>query len=239
MAELAKPKRVANLSQQVADEFAARIAAGDWPVGTKIPSEPELMAALGVSRSTIREAVRSLVHTRMLEPRPGDGTYVRSASNLEFPLLERVAGARPREAMELRAMLEQRAARLAAVRRTPDDADDLRAVLARIEHAVEHAATLADFTAVAAELFTALARIADNPLLTEVYQLMLNAPGAELPPAEWHRQTGIRWHAKLSEIAEAVIAGDPARAEDAVRRAEQHALADLLDMFPDLDRPEL
>jgi GntR family transcriptional regulator, transcriptional repressor for pyruvate dehydrogenase complex len=46
--------------------------------GSKLPPEPELAAILGCSRSTVREAVRSLVMARVLNVRRGDGTYVTS-----------------------------------------------------------------------------------------------------------------------------------------------------------------
>ncbi|AYF76888.1 FadR family transcriptional regulator [Nocardia yunnanensis] len=239
MAELARPTRVANLSQQVADEFARRIVSGDWPVGAKIPSEPELMAALGVSRSTVREAVRSLVHARMLAPRPGDGTYVLSSSTLEFPLLDRVANARPREAMELRAMLEQRAARLAAHRCTELQAKGLRGVLAEIEHAAEHAQTFQEFATASMALFAALSEIADNSMLAEVYQLTLKALGGEPPALEWNRAIGERCLAHMTAIVDAVTTGDPDLAERAVRSAEQEMLFHLGGSLESLDHPAL
>src|SRR5262249_50494448 len=74
------------LSRQVIDEFERLISSGEWPLGEKIPAEPELMAALGVSRNTVREAVRALVHTGLLDARPGDGTYVTATDGLEAAL---------------------------------------------------------------------------------------------------------------------------------------------------------
>jgi DNA-binding FadR family transcriptional regulator len=67
------------LSEAVLAQFEGLIASGEWAVGSKIPSEPELVTALGVGRNTIREAVRALEHAGLLEPRRGDGTYVRAA----------------------------------------------------------------------------------------------------------------------------------------------------------------
>src|SRR5699024_6148394 len=49
-----------------------------WRVGDRLPVESELSDALGVSRNTVREAVRVLAHAGMLETRQGDGTYVRA-----------------------------------------------------------------------------------------------------------------------------------------------------------------
>ena len=55
-----------------------RIISGDWPVGSRIPTESELMESLAVGRTTIREAVRSLATMGMLETAPSRGTFVRS-----------------------------------------------------------------------------------------------------------------------------------------------------------------
>ena len=52
------------------------ITTGAWPVGSRIPIEPELTEQIGVGRSTVREAVRSLASIGMLETLPGRGTFV-------------------------------------------------------------------------------------------------------------------------------------------------------------------
>ncbi|AMD53849.1 hypothetical protein ATO49_03225 [Mycolicibacterium fortuitum subsp. fortuitum DSM 46621 = ATCC 6841 = JCM 6387] len=71
-------ERVARTS--IVDVVIARlrdeIRNGNWPVGTKIPTEATLVDVLGVSRPSVREAVRSLVQAGLLESRQGDGTYV-------------------------------------------------------------------------------------------------------------------------------------------------------------------
>ncbi len=58
----------------------ARIASGEWAVGSRIPTEPELSEILGVGRSTVREAVRSLATLGMVETLTARGTFVRSAT---------------------------------------------------------------------------------------------------------------------------------------------------------------
>lgn len=55
-----------------------KITSGEWPINSKIPTEPELMRLLGVGKTTVREAVRSLASLGVLEPLPGIGTFVRS-----------------------------------------------------------------------------------------------------------------------------------------------------------------
>ncbi|MCW3156400.1 FadR/GntR family transcriptional regulator [Micropruina sonneratiae] len=48
-----------------------KITSGEWPINSKIPTEPELMRLLGVGKTTVREAVRSLASLGILEPLPG------------------------------------------------------------------------------------------------------------------------------------------------------------------------
>src|SRR5690554_7581348 len=73
-----KPIRKGSLVETAIESLRQNIESGEWPVGTRLPVEAELSEALGISRNTIREAVRVLVHVGMLETRQGDGTYVRA-----------------------------------------------------------------------------------------------------------------------------------------------------------------
>ncbi len=68
------------LYQQLADELRARIGAGDYRVGTRIPSEHELAAHFRVGRPTVRQATEVLVRARLLERRRGAGTFVRETT---------------------------------------------------------------------------------------------------------------------------------------------------------------
>ena len=74
MAVIAKRKA----SHQVADALCGMLRSGSYRVGDRMPSELELGAELGVSRSTVREAVRELTSLGVLEIQHGRGTFVRS-----------------------------------------------------------------------------------------------------------------------------------------------------------------
>lgn len=117
---LSHPRRSA-LSEQVIAALRAQITSGEWPVGSRIPTEPELVEQLGVARNTVREAVRALAHNGLLDIRQGSGTYVVATSELAGVMHRRFAGADPRHIAELRSSLESSAARLAAQRRTEKD----------------------------------------------------------------------------------------------------------------------
>jgi DNA-binding FadR family transcriptional regulator len=107
------------------------ITSGEWPVGSRVPPEPELVRALGVSRNTVREAVRALVHAGLLDPRPGDGTYVRANNGLDAALERAARRWDALDVLEVRNMLERDAARLAAQRRDDLDLDAIETALRR------------------------------------------------------------------------------------------------------------
>ncbi|MFI8854950.1 FCD domain-containing protein [Streptomyces sp. 891-h] len=131
---LAAPQR-APLATQVIAALRQQITSGQWPVGSRIPTEPELVEQLGVARNTVREAVRALAHNGLLDIRQGSGTYVVATSELAGVMHRRFAGADLRHVAELRSALETAGARLAARRRTEADLRQLDGLLERREAA--------------------------------------------------------------------------------------------------------
>ena len=109
----------------------ARIARGDWPINSRIPREPELMAMIGVGKSTVREAVRALAAQGMLEPITGVGTFVRSRTPVASVVTDHLAEYSLQDVLVYRRALEMEAVRQAAVLRTAEQLDQLRAVCAR------------------------------------------------------------------------------------------------------------
>jgi GntR family transcriptional regulator, transcriptional repressor for pyruvate dehydrogenase complex len=72
-------------AETVARQLMAGIQSKNLLPGTRMPSERELMAALGVGRSTIREAVNGLAMVGVLEIRPGQGTFVADRTDAAEP----------------------------------------------------------------------------------------------------------------------------------------------------------
>ena len=121
-----------SLVETAIESLRQAIEKGHWAIGERLPVEAQLSESLGVSRNTVREAVRVLVHVGMLETRQGDGTYVRATKDAG-ETLRRINRAQLRDKLEVRIMLETEAAKLAAERR---DAKDLeRMTLALDERA--------------------------------------------------------------------------------------------------------
>ena len=79
------------LHDQVAGRLAALILDGSLPPGHQLPPERELMARLGVSRPTLREALQALAELELLEARPGVGWFVRQPSPARLPALRQLA----------------------------------------------------------------------------------------------------------------------------------------------------
>ncbi|MCU1517059.1 MAG: GntR family transcriptional regulator [Pseudarthrobacter sp.] len=156
------------LANEVTAKLRAMIHSGEWPLQQRIPAEPELMARLGVSRGTLREAVKALAHSGMLEVRRGDGTYVRATSEMSGAARRMYQDHTEEHILEVRVGLDTQAARLAARHATADDVSALRALLAERDvawHAGDYAAwALADWG-----FHERVALASGNPLLHELY----------------------------------------------------------------------
>lgn len=114
------------LVDEVVVQLQKIISSGELQYGDKIPTEPELMEQFGVGRSTIREAVRVLVHAGLLEKKQGFGTYLSANSVIQEPLVHRLRRAEIVEVYEVRKMLELEISRLAAQRRDDQDLEHMR-----------------------------------------------------------------------------------------------------------------
>jgi GntR family transcriptional regulator, transcriptional repressor for pyruvate dehydrogenase complex len=108
-----------SVTQLAIDEIKGMITRGELKPGDRLPREPDLAAALGLSRSSLREAVRALTLIRILETRQGDGTYVTSLEpELLLETVRFVADLQQdhllRPILEVRRLLEASATGLAA-----------------------------------------------------------------------------------------------------------------------------
>ncbi|GAA2931173.1 hypothetical protein GCM10020221_28730 [Streptomyces thioluteus] len=117
-----------SLVDTVVDQLRTQVAAGEWRVGERIPTEHALAEQLQVGRNTVREAVRVLVHAGMLRSRQGEGTFVVSTAD-PAEIMRGVQRAGVRDVLELRIALEAEAARLAATRHEPADLKRMRDAL--------------------------------------------------------------------------------------------------------------
>ncbi|KOV84420.1 GntR family transcriptional regulator [Nocardia sp. NRRL S-836] len=154
------------------------ITSGEWPVGQRIPPEPELVTALGVGRNTVREAVRALSHAGLLEVRQGDGTFVRATSEISGAV-RRMCGTELREVLQVRRTLEVEGARLAAKHRTDAELARLTELLHQRDAAME-AEQWAEVIEHDTAFHVLLVQCSHNTLLAELYRGLTEAVKASV-----------------------------------------------------------
>ncbi|QRY41403.1 FadR family transcriptional regulator [Microbacterium hominis] len=153
------------LADQAADALFARIRAGEWALGAKLPGETTLAPQLGVGRSTVREAIRQLAGRGILDSRQGSGVYVTA---LEAPddweqVLRRTDIV---TVLEARTAIEVEAASLAATRRTPSD---LRAIRRALDLRTVPGQSVEEHVDADMALHRAIVVAAHNEVLTELF----------------------------------------------------------------------
>lgn len=136
-----RPGRVKRPREQVEYQIRKAILAGEFTVGDRLPSESELARAFGVSRSTIREALRSLATAGLISTSPGatGGSFVEGVDH--HSIAERLGESVSNvvqlgtlsyeEVADVRRLLEVPSARLAARNRSDDDLQRLHAIIDR------------------------------------------------------------------------------------------------------------
>ncbi|MFF2119439.1 FadR/GntR family transcriptional regulator [Kitasatospora sp. NPDC058184] len=229
MTRISAPRRTASLSAQLVESLRAHIETGGWPVGTRIPPEQALVEELGVGRSTLREAIGALVHLGLLEPRAGDGTYVRSSSELQSVMVRRAGSAKRDDVLELRTVLEEYASGAAALRRSEGQVRQLRELLADAEAAAagEDASAATDVDAL---FHRSVVRASGNELLIEVYDHLGTALTSHLGGPTWnaaHAEEHGGLHRRLVDAIETRDEGGAREAAAAiVRLTRDHEIAD-------------
>ncbi|MBD0710298.1 MULTISPECIES: FadR/GntR family transcriptional regulator [unclassified Streptomyces] len=206
-----------SLVDSAVEQLRAQLAEGKWAVGDRIPTEHELAQQLDVGRNTVREAVRVLVHSGLLESRQGNGTFVRSTAD-PTAVLRGVRHAGAPDVIELRIALETEAARLAATRRDTHDLLRLRAALTTLrEEGDRHAdADLAFHLAVVGATHNAAFVEVYRFFSAQVHEVLAEAlVDHEMPPVD------IDAHEAL---VAAIEAGDPDEAQHQARELLRVAL---------------
>lgn len=139
------PRRPQRLATAVVSDLTERIVAGEFAAGSPLPGEPVLCERFGVSRITVREAVKALEAMRLVEVRQGAGTTVRPRK--DWNLLDQtiLAALVTRdddlgvldEIIDLRCQLEGRMASRAAERLDADQRASLADLLGQLDQAID------------------------------------------------------------------------------------------------------
>lgn len=163
------PSGSKSLTRDVKETLLDWIRQGKYPPGSQLPSVPELVSRLEVSRTVVREALQALVGMNLIDIRPGLGCYVRSvppdlivnadvmAALIDMDTLIEVARARKQ--------IEGSVARLAATEATADDFDELETILDKILRLSKKHQPMYSVTP---QFHVAVARAAHNRVLEKV-----------------------------------------------------------------------
>ena len=166
-------RSLARSSASVADDIVHHIerliVTGGFGGGDRLPAERTLANDLGVSRAALREALGRLETAGLVVRRHGSGTRITREVPLSASLATRLehAGDDFEHAAEFRAAVEPQIARLAALRITEDELEDLRALLARSAEEIPADESVRLDVA----FHGAVARASGNPLLTSLGEL--------------------------------------------------------------------
>jgi DNA-binding FadR family transcriptional regulator len=221
------------LPEELADELLESIVDGQFPVESVLPSEGELALKYGMSRLTVREAVRILRSQNIVTIRRGRGTFVNSPH--AWTSLDAVVRIEERRSptgrvserlIEARRMVEVGAAQLAAINRSKEDLDSLAASieemrlanrLKRVDLFVEADIAFHDVIMHAtANMFI--------PFMFEPFGNLLIDARTETSAIPEIQVNAIAAH---EEILQALTAGDPQRSRDAMEAHMNQTADDL------------
>ncbi|HUZ20363.1 MAG TPA: FadR/GntR family transcriptional regulator [Acidimicrobiales bacterium] len=157
------------VTDEAIEKIKEMIVSGVLQPGDRLPKEDELATALGLSRSSLREAVRALSLVRVLDVRQGDGTYVTSLRpELLMAAMSFVVDFHRDDSvlhfLEVRRMLEPAATAVAARRVSDGDVAELRVILDEVDPGAEPET----FVANDRKFHSALVSHCGNPVLASL-----------------------------------------------------------------------
>jgi GntR family transcriptional repressor for pyruvate dehydrogenase complex len=203
--------------QEVARQLERRILEQMKP-GDLLPPERELVQMLGVGRSSVRDAIRSLELIGLLEPRQGIGTVVRDPATVPVnPLAATLLGQQKtvREFLEVRKMIEPPLARRAALHASPAELLEMEQILVHQEAKALRGELAIDEDS---EFHYAIALASDNSVVLKVVDTLmdlLRETRERSLQVEGRQQKSLAGHRR---ILAALKRGDAKAAEVAMRR---------------------
>jgi len=212
---------IKNVHGNTVDFLGQAIVAGRYAVGGSIPPEPVLCDELGVSRTVVRESIKSLVAKGLIVTGPKVGTRVLPSDqwnwfDADVITWQAVAGLTPefiRDLQDLRRVVEPAAVRLAAVRATAEDLASIEAAYAGMKHAVTQGG---DYVTYDLRFHQGLLRASHNRMLGQMGKALsaLLRTSFELSTS---KKDGPAISLPLHRaVLDAVVARNPAKAERAI-----------------------
>ncbi len=161
------PIQPERLYERIVSQIEERIVAGELKTGDQLPPEPELAKQFGVSRTAVREAIKTLREKRLVEVRPGRGTFITNgmpeAVRHSLGLLMKFGPPNgSANLVEVREILEPEIAALAATRITDEYLAIMRQAVETMDTALED---VDSFVEADLDFHLALAEGTQNPLI--------------------------------------------------------------------------
>lgn len=212
---------IKNVHGNTLDALGEAIVAGRYPPGSTVPPEPTLCEELGVSRTVVREAVKSLAAKGLVTTGPKVGTRVLASDQWNWfdPSVvawqSKVGLTREylRDLQELRRVVEPAAVRMAAQRATREDVAELEQAYAGMKHAIEEGG---DYVTYDLRFHQGLLKACHNRMLIQMSKALaaLLRTSFEISTS---RKDGPRQSLPLHRaVLDAVAAHQPALAEKAI-----------------------
>lgn len=159
--------------QTVLDRLFAKIRSEEYPLNARLPSERALASEMGVARNTVREALDVLEARKVINRRPGSGSFVTYRSEEPERVESSVAlETSPLDHLVVRGILEPEMVRLAVINMTPREVWELEQLMSKIESVHTDVAA---FVKCEEEIYRKIAEGTHNRLLASCYNLAIEA----------------------------------------------------------------
>ncbi|SJZ73468.1 FadR/GntR family transcriptional regulator [Consotaella salsifontis] len=220
---------------QIANDLLSRIAAGEFPPGSRLPPERELASSLQVSRATVREALLALELMRAIEIRLGSGVFVlpeaARGAGRAAGLVPAAAG--PSEILEMRRLIEGESAYRAAQRGTEAQFEAIGKAVKRMQVAIHD---LPRFDRADIEFHLLIAEASGNRLVESYIAHLWNEMRTNPMWDRWYDRTRATQHRHRSaEDHEAIHRALTRRLPEVAASAMQAHVDILAQRFMDLE----
>ena len=213
--------KIKNVHGNTLDWLGEAIVAGHYAAGAVLPSEPLLGEQLGVSRTVVREAVKSLAAKGLLRTGPKVGTRVQPAADWNWFDPDLVAWQSKagltrdflRDLHELRVVVEPAGVRLAALRATVQDIAELEAAFAGMTNAVEHGG---DYVTPDLRFHQGLLRASHNRMMMQMSKALGAVLRVSFELSTLKPERAGKSLPRHRAVLDAVIERDPNKAERAI-----------------------
>ncbi|MGO4685457.1 FadR/GntR family transcriptional regulator [Hyphomicrobium sp. 2TAF46] len=222
----APPPRGANL---IANKLAEAITSGVYDRGAQLPTERQLAEEFVASRTTVRKALAVLEVQKLVQRRPGSGTYVSYHGKTdESGIVERTS---PLQLIEVRAVIEPQMARLAVLHASQVDLDKLQLLVKDLK-AAEKAGDSERYAVADEKFHLAIASTTSNPLMVWLYEqinvIRTHALWAEMRQKIITRENMRLYNEQHAAVVKAIQARDGAAAAEMMVRHMDKARDDLV-----------